>query len=97
MICPLIVALRLSQSSDELTSSERLKHRKFSIAYFMEEQKASVDNSNVLSLHCGVTAKGESNLKSSKTREWSDMTIAEYSITCTDGNSTLSIKKKIYP
>jgi len=63
----------------------------------MEEQKASLDNSDVLSLHCGVPTKGESNLKSSKTEEWSDMTIAEYSITCTDGNSTSSIKKIIYP
>ena len=80
MICPLMVAFRVSQSNEELTSSELLKHKKSSIACVIVEQNTSLDSSDVLSLHCGVPTDGESNLKSINTGEWSDMTIAEYSV-----------------
>lgn len=56
-------------------------------------KRSSSDSNNVFSLHCGFTADGESNLRSSNTGEWSDMTIAEYSEECTDGSRVLSIKK----
>lgn len=69
MICPLMVAFRVSQSNDELISSEQLKSKKSSTACVMVGQKASLDSSDVLSLHCGVPTEGESNLKSINTGE----------------------------
>ena len=43
----------------------------------MIEQKTSLDSSDVLSLHCGFPADGESYLKSINIGGWSDVTIAE--------------------
>lgn len=71
MILPLRVAFRASRSSDGLIASELLNLKNSTIACAIEVQKASVDNKDVLLLHCGRlnTATGESHLKSSK--NWS--------------------------
>lgn len=59
------VAFRVSQSNDQLISSEQLKSKKSSTACVMVLTEG-IRSSDVLSLHCGVPTEGESNLKSIK-------------------------------